>query len=56
MKRRIIERTDSNGVTKYEVQYKFIFWFYECTLYDLESAKKYVSYNPAVETKIHNIE
>lgn len=54
MKRRIKEITDSNGVTRYVVQFRFLFiWINERRFFEFDAAKSFKDYKPDVTVKYH---
>ena len=60
--KRIKETVDSNGVSTFYPQYKFLWmWFYyencgHITDFDTyEEAKEFIDYKPVTKTKIHEV-
>ena len=54
MKRRIKEVTDSNGITKYIVQFRFLFkWITDQTFFNFDMAKACMDYKSEVKVKYH---
>ena len=54
MKRRIKEITDSNGVTRYVVQFRFLFiWMTEKVFFDFYEAYSFRVYKHTVKVKYH---